>query len=232
MLKQFEIVSNYVERIFVFAFPHYLSPYNSAQGYYDVYMNYLETGEVEKNKPTPPDKFRTIETTQSGNKGLQIYWSGMYDDYGIHRVNIYKNGEFYTFRVAGRKESGATTLTPYPNNFIDFEFDFEAETTLYEFEVIDCAGNYSEKVSFTVEKGSVPNGVKLDSIYKGPVEESDKSENVSNENSDTSLTESTSENPNSNDVGKTIAIVAAIGAGIAAVGFTIVKIIGAVRKKK
>jgi hypothetical protein len=40
MVKQFQIVSQYVDRIFVFAIPHYLSPYNAVDGYYNSYKYY------------------------------------------------------------------------------------------------------------------------------------------------------------------------------------------------
>ncbi|HBL84083.1 MAG: hypothetical protein A2Y17_12525 [Clostridiales bacterium GWF2_38_85] len=229
MSQQLEIVSKYVERIFVFAFPHYLSPYTVAPGYYNSYLDYLENGVLESIAPTPMDKFRTLKTVVNGKEGLSIYWSGMYDNFGIHRVNIYKNGEFLTYRNAAISESTSKTA-PYPNNFTDYEFDFDAESTIYEFEVIDCAGNISEKVSFTVEKGSVPNNVKLDSVYKGPVEESEEESEVSNnESTEVSVQDNI---PDNNNPFATIGIAAIAVAGVAAIGFGIVKFIGMLSCKK
>lgn len=225
MVKQFEIVADYVDRIVTFAEPHYLSPYNAVPGYYNTYMDYLKTGELEKNPPTPPDKFKTIVSTVEGKQVLSVYWSGMYDDYGIHRVNIYKNGELFTYRVSNRVESGQSNL--YPGNFYDDEFDLENDTATYEFEVIDCAGNISEKSSFTVEKGSVPNNVKLDRPYNGPVE---KEESATSEVSyDLNTSDNVSNEPsNNNNAGLILGLLGAATAVVS--GIVIYNILR--RKKK
>ena len=217
MVKQFEIVSEYVDRIITFAAPHYLSPYNAVPGYYNSYKNYLETGEIETTKPTPPDKFRTLKTTVEGKEVLTIYWSGMYDNVGVHRVNIYKDGELLTYRVAGRQEK--KLINYYPNNFYDETFDLENDSATYEFEVIDCSGNVSERSSFTVEKGSVPNNVKLDKAYTGPVtvkEESNVSDTVSEEVSNAS--DEVSEDP------VNLRLIAALTASVLAVAAVVVVI--------
>ena len=125
---------------------------------------------------------------------LNVYWSGMYDNYGIHRINIYKNGEFFTFRVPDRKNY-ASARSSYPNNFYDLTYTKDTtETVTYEFEPIDCAGNVGERTTLVVEPGSVPNGVKLGSPYKGPKEpEPEKSEAPSEEESEFSESAVTSE---------------------------------------
>ena len=181
MVSQMQIVSEYVDRIFLFAVPHYLSPYNAVKGYYDAYKFYLENGEMESVPPTPPTKFRTTYSTVKGVKSLTVTWSGMYDNVGIHRVNIYKNGEFFTYRNATRNEGSG--IAAYPNSFVDMDYDPEVSVT-YEFEVIDCSGNVSARSSFTVEPGSVPNNVRLDRAYNGPVAESSEEENSSAESSE------------------------------------------------
>ena len=168
MAAQFEIVSHYVERIFCFAFPHYYSPYNTVSGYYDSYLYYLQTGSTEDEPPKPPRKFRTSFANHNGVRCLTVNWSGMYDNFGVHRVDIYKNGEFYTFRAADRNE-GSSAKANYPNSFYDIEYTPDtAETVVYEFVAIDCSGNVSERSSLTVEPGSVPNKAKLGAAYTGP----------------------------------------------------------------
>ncbi|HPE96015.1 MAG TPA: hypothetical protein PLT66_08130, partial [Bacillota bacterium] len=172
MVTQFETVGKYAEKIVTFAFPHYQSPYNNVSGYYDTYINYLETGKLESEAPTGPTKFKTLKQTLTINGEsktvLRIYWSGMYDNFGIWKVNIYKNGKLLTYRYTTRSENG---MALYPNSFYDTDYDFENDTVTYEFEVIDCAGNTSDRVSFTVEANSVPNNVKLDKAYTGPTKD-------------------------------------------------------------
>ncbi|MEG1743421.1 MAG: hypothetical protein RR246_04565, partial [Clostridia bacterium] len=197
MTEQFKIVSKYVERIFVFSVPHYLSNVNAANGYYDSYMYFLENGAIERELPTPPNKFRTAFTKIDGKKCLSIYWSGMYDNIGVHRVNIYKNNEFFTFRIPVQK-IGSNGKLIYQNNF--FDLTFTPDTTkpaTYEFEVIDCAGNVSERSSFTVNPETVPNKQILDPFYKGPTDNStgDESSNANNSEA-TSSTESNTESAN------------------------------------
>ncbi len=169
MVKQFEIVSKYVERIFCFAVPHYLSPYNTVSGYYDSYKYYLEHGELDTTPPKAPKKFRTSFALNNGVRCLTVTWSGMYDNLGIHRVNIYKDGKFFTFRAANRNEGGSRAAT-YPNTFFDMEYTPDtSKRVTYEFEAIDCSGNVSERVKLVIEPGSVPNKVKLGPAYTGPI---------------------------------------------------------------
>lgn len=168
MVEQFKIVSKYVERIFCFAVPHYLSPYNTVDGYYDSYKYYLEHGELEKEPPVAPKVFKTVKQYTNGKSILAVYWSGMYDNFGVHRVNIYKDGKLYTYRVATRNE-GASSGEVYPNGFVDIDYSFDTKINVtYEFEVIDCSGNVSERTKLVITPGSVPNNVKLGYIYDGP----------------------------------------------------------------
>ena len=53
---------------------------------------------------------------QEQREVLTVYWSGMYDDFGIWKVNIYKNGELLTYRYPTRRENG---MAMYPNSFYD-----------------------------------------------------------------------------------------------------------------
>lgn len=169
MVRQFEIASRYVDRIFTFAVPHYLSPYNTTDGYYKTYLHYLETGELDDTPPQGPTSFRTGRIKVNGKDALQIAWGGMYDEFGIHRVNIYRNGEFWNYRNCTRNE-GSEQTAEYPNVFNDTEFDFtdpEDGPVVYAFEAVDCAGNVGERVELTVTPSSVPNGVRPEDVYRG-----------------------------------------------------------------
>ena len=171
LVEQFNTVGKYAEVIVTFAFPHYQSPVNNVDGFYETFKDYLRNGKLETNAPTAPNKFRTNKTTMTINQEqrevLTVYWSGMYDDFGIWKVNIYKNGELLTYRYPTRRENG---MAMYPNSFYDADYEFENETATYTIEVFDCAGNVSERVDFTVTPGSVPNNVTLDKTYTGPTD--------------------------------------------------------------
>lgn len=168
MTEQFKIASKYVDRIFTFAFPHYLSEYNTTDGYMKSYRYYLEHGEVEKTPPTPPTAFKASRTFQNGNPVLQINWAGEYDDFGVHRVNIYKDGELYTFRAFSRNE-GSSAKSTLQSSFTvpDFNFDSDSPVT-FSFEVIDCSGNVSERSEFTFKASDIPTDGVVTQTYKGP----------------------------------------------------------------
>lgn len=172
IINQFETTSKYADKIVTFAFPHYQSPYNNISGFYETYIDYLKTGELEENKPTPPNKIRTIKTTSptsNGNDVLTVYFSGMFDDFGISRINIYKNGEFFTFRLPTRVD-GTKNKPTYINSFFDDDFDLDNGSATYEFEIIDCAGNVSERSVFEVKASDVPNNNRLDKPYVCPTD--------------------------------------------------------------
>ena len=156
-----------MDRIVTFAFPHYLSPYNTTEGYLNAYLGYLRTGLLETEKPLPPDAFRTLKLKQGDRFVLQISWSGMYDACGVHRVNIYRDGELYSYRNSTRNEGSESKKAEYPFSFVDPGFDFDGDPVIYSFEVVDCAGNVSERTDLTVDPASVPNGVSLGSVYRG-----------------------------------------------------------------
>lgn len=238
VVEQFKTVSKYVDRIFTFAYSHYLSEINNVSGYYNSYMYYLEHGELEKEAPTAPDKFRTNYITIDGTRCLTVYWSGMYDNFGIHKVNIYKNGEFLTYRLCSRMDGSANRKPAYPNNFYDLDFTEDtSEAAVYEFEVIDCSGNVSSRASFTVEPGSIPNNVRLDKAYTGPIEslpdessaEPEESSKAA-ESSEASALESSTQTDDKG--GLSTGAIIGIGAACAAVVAAAVAIVLGRKKKK
>lgn len=236
MIEHFYIVSKYVDRIFTFAYPHYIGTVTTVDGYYNTYVDYLKTGVLDSEPPKAPDTFRTMFNNAGGTMCLNVYWSGMYDNYGIHRINIYKNGEFFTFRVPDRKNY-ASARSSYPNNFYDLTYTKDTtETVTYEFEPIDCAGNVGERTTLVVEPGSVPNGVKLGSPYKGPKEpEPEKSEAPSGEESESSESAVTSEavsQPETEPSASRRGLVIGICCGAAAVAAVIAVCFAAGRRKK
>lgn len=168
IIKQIDIVSPCVERIVLFTYSNYISKLNVVNGFIDSYTDYLTKGIIDKDVPKAPNKFKTDLINISGNNYLNITYSGMYDNYGISRVNIYKNGKFFTYRVSSRSDENPNNIAMAPHNFFDKEFNLSNDSANYEIEVIDCSGNVSSRVKFTVKSGDIPNGVLLDPYYYGP----------------------------------------------------------------
>lgn len=239
MIEHFYIVSKYVDRIFTFAYPHYLGTVTTVDGYFNTYVDYLKTGVLDSEPPKAPDTFRTMFNNVEGTMCLNVYWSGMYDNYGIHRINIYKNGEFLTFRLPVRKNY-ASARSSYPNNFYDLSYTKgTTETVTYEFEPIDCAGNVGERTKLVVEPGSVPNGVKLGSPYTGPKKsETETSEASAEEESKTagSMMESTeisdASQPEEAPEESRNGLIIGICCGVAAVALAVAGVLLGRKKKK
>ncbi len=145
MVRQFQIVSKYSERLFTFAHPHYLSPFNTVPGFCESYRHYLRTGKLDATPPKAPDTLRT-SLTGPDKRHLRIDFSGAEDNFGISRVNLYKNGELLTFRVTSRSD-GLLHRARQPDHIVDESHDpASGGPVSYELEVIDCAGNTSGKV--------------------------------------------------------------------------------------
>lgn len=169
IINQINEVARCNERIVVFTYSNYLSKKNVVNGFLDTYTAYLNTGKLDSEKPKGPTMFKTDTINIGGNQYLQVSFSGMYDNYGISRINVYKNGSFYTYRVSTRTDENKENYALAPHSFFDKNFNLSNDSATYEIEVVDCAGNISNKTSFTVAKGSVPNGVTLGAYYLGPI---------------------------------------------------------------
>lgn len=144
-----EIARPYVDSLFCFAYPHHYSPYNAMPEFHESFIKYLKTGEIEKEPPTPPTSIKTEIVTAENAPHLKLSLYGMADDTAVAQTNIYKNGKLYDYLVAGVKTGGSGSNTTQ-NEWIDYEFDLNNETAVYEFECIDVCGNISEKCSYKV----------------------------------------------------------------------------------
>lgn len=157
-----EITAPYVDSLFCFAYPHHYSPYNAMPAFHESFMKYLETGSIETEAPTPPTVVETEVITAENAPHLQLSFYGMTDNTAVAQTNIYKNGRLYDYLVAGVNIGGSGSNTTQ-NVWIDYEFDLETETAVYEFECIDVCGNISEKSSYTVTPDNTSNGADADS---------------------------------------------------------------------
>lgn len=152
--KQLKSQSPYVDNFMSCSFCYYYTKPNSIDGFYEAYKQYLKTGKIETQKPTNPTNVEVGTVEVNGKKCLNINFSGMKDNYGIARANIYKNGEFFTYRVSTRVKTYKLEQyvgKVYPRSFYDKYFNLENDTATYEIEVIDCCENKADgKYKFTI----------------------------------------------------------------------------------
>ena len=80
----------------------------------------------------------------------------MTDNTAVAQTNIYKNGKFYDYLVAGVVTGGSGSNTTQ-NEWIDYEFDLNGASAVYEFECIDVCGNISQKSSYKVTPDNTNN---------------------------------------------------------------------------
>jgi len=152
-------------QIFCFAYTYHLSPASVIGGYHSSLIHYFETGRVEKNPPVGPTKIRTKLTTD----GLMLSFSGHRDDYGIGRINIYKNGKCvdYLTNISTTRGNAYLGLSA-PDSWVDKNFNPSDEETVYEVEAVDVSGNRGRKIPVSVRRTATNNGVILDAnhVYK------------------------------------------------------------------
>lgn len=154
--ESLEIARPYVDSLFCFAYPHHYSPYNAMPEFHENFMHYLETGDIEKEPPTPPTALKTEIVTADNAPHLKFSIYGMADNTAVAQTNIYKNGKLYDYLVAGVKTGGSGSNTTQ-NEWIDYEFDLNGESAVYEFECIDVCGNISQKSSYKVTPDNTNN---------------------------------------------------------------------------
>lgn len=154
--ESLEITRPYVDSLFCFAYPHHYSPYNAMPQFHEKFVEYLKTGVIEKEAPTPPTVLRTEVVTAENAPHLRLTFYGMTDNTAVAQTNIYKNGRLYDYLVAGVVTGGSGANTTQ-NTWIDYEFDLNTETAVYEFECIDVCGNVSGKSSYTVTPENTEN---------------------------------------------------------------------------
>jgi hypothetical protein len=155
-VKQLEIAQRYAEKIFCFSFSHYYSPVNNISGFYDAFINYLQTGEIDSEYPSSPSKvyFKkenvlNTATSQYANI-LKITYDGVSDNYGVMRVNLYKGTDLVAYRVAVRRD-GFNQISEPP--FIYYP-EYSADATLYRLGVVDVWGNETVSIPFEIDLSS------------------------------------------------------------------------------
>ncbi len=149
LIAQTELVKPYVDSIMTCSFTHYIGKSNCGDFFYQTYRDYLLTGQLDAK---PPRKIENVEgeiILVAGKPVVCFNLSPILDDYGVARIEIEKNGNPYTFRIATRYEKEPTSLKPgisQPTSFYDKEFSLYLDSAVYSVSLIDCAENKSEKV--------------------------------------------------------------------------------------
>ena len=159
-----ETAAPYVDALFCFAYPHHYSPYNTDPQFHECLKNYLKTGEIESESPTPPTTV-TVRLTESEGKQLpELTFSGMTDNTAVAQTNIYKNGKLYDYIVPAVKVGGNKTQNVWT------DYDFADDNATYEAECIDVCGNVSDKCSFTFDWNELKEKGSLSITTKGAID--------------------------------------------------------------
>lgn len=146
LIQQIETEKKYSDGFMTYSFCFYYTKPNAIDGFYDTYRDYLKTGILESEPPSEPTDIATSTINLQGKNVLNIKFSGMNDNYGIARAEIYKNNKLFTYRVSTRKETyflGNKLGKKEPDEFFDQNFDLNNDKATYEIYVYDCAGNKS-----------------------------------------------------------------------------------------
>ena len=152
-VRQLEVAQRYAEKIFCFSFSHYYSPVNNIPGFYDAFVHYLETGEIDSEYPSSPSKVffnmeNVLNTATSQNVNiLKIRWEGVNDNYGIMRVNLYKGENLVAYRTAIRKDVYNQASEP---PFIYYP-EYIADAIPYRLGTVDVWGNETVSVPFQID---------------------------------------------------------------------------------
>ena len=144
LLDQINAEKQYVDNFMSCSFCYYYTKPNSIQGFYNSFRDYLKYNTIDVLPPELPTKAEVSTMMINGKECLNIELFGMNDDYGIARMNVYKNGKMYCYRCSTR--NGTYIAQNYvgisePNSFFDDEFNLENDNAKYEIELIDCSGN-------------------------------------------------------------------------------------------
>lgn len=162
--QRLEIADPYVDALFCFAYPHHYSPYNTLPEFHQCFLEYLKTGTIETEPPTPPVRVDMTLVEQEGSNHPQFTFSGMTDNTAVAQINLYKNGTLYDYIVPSVKVGGNASQ----NVWVDY--DYTEGEQVYEVECIDVCGNVSEKRSFTVDVSSLTQGNTQQLTTEAPIQ--------------------------------------------------------------
>ncbi len=137
-IKQMKLESKYVDNIICFSYNHYYSPNNIDIGYHKTYLAYVETGILESEPPSAPEKINVTKLRMRG--AYTITWKEATDNIGICGYIVYRKG-MEIFKTSVKRKYGGKNGIVYelfdkpPLGLFEYEYDVKA---------FDFAGNMSE----------------------------------------------------------------------------------------
>ena len=160
LIQQLELAEPYVDNFTSCSLSTYYNSVSVGKGFLDSYIHYINYGVPDMTPPEIPDTFdvSTINLSGLSSPVMKLSFTGASDNFGIARAEIYKNGKFFTYRVATRWqtwENNVNTGISEPNLFFDSDFDIFNDSQVYEIVLYDCTGNASENIfiKVTAENG-------------------------------------------------------------------------------
>lgn len=164
-VRQLELEQPYVDNYVTFAYCHYYSPYNTDPGFHNTYVNYVNTGEIEKIAPTAPANL-TASLDATGN--VRLNWDAATDNVGICGYYVYRDGRKISNKQVPRIDGSSGPILPITTLLDPI---LKPNTTYtYEIQAYDFAGNVSVKTSpiqvTTGEFQYLPNNISKGRLYK------------------------------------------------------------------
>lgn len=160
LIQQLELAEPYVDNFTSCSLSTYYNSVSVGKGFLDSYIHYINYGVPDMTPPEIPDTFdvSTINLSGLSSPVMKLSFTGASDNFGIAHAEIYKNGKFFTYRVATRWqtwENNVNTGISEPNSFFDSDFDIFNDSQVYEIVLYDCTGNASENIfiKVTAENG-------------------------------------------------------------------------------
>lgn len=127
-----------VDNIVSFAYTHYYSPNVVVPGFHRTYLDYLRTGQLETNPPSPP---ANLNAAALSSGGVLVYWEPAQDEHGIFSYEVYRDGELVGVNRAPRPNERLDSL--FWESFVDTGAP-GGRTFTYRVRAVDFAGNRSE----------------------------------------------------------------------------------------
>jgi len=121
-------VQSYVSGYLSFSFNHFLSPQQVNPLYYRTYMQFLETGKVEKVSPSKPAELGAAALDAAT---IRLTWTASTDNVGVAGYRIRRNDQL------------VTTTHDASSAYVDSGLDSEM-TYRYQIKAFDAAGNESD----------------------------------------------------------------------------------------
>jgi hypothetical protein len=129
-----------------FAYTHYYSPNVVVPGFHSTYLDYVRTGRLEENPPSPPAK---VSAAALPSGGVLVYWEAASDDHGIFSYEVYRDGELVGVTRVPKPTEKLDPL--FWESFVDDRTP-GGKTVTYQVRAVDFAGNrsgLSEAVTIT-----------------------------------------------------------------------------------